>query len=297
MQAKPEPFLKWAGGKTQLLKQLAYLFPGRFNRYYEPFIGSGAVFLHVQPACAVLNDSNPNLIAAYRHVQSRLNDLLTLLQQIRRTYHSLPPDQQQAEYYRLRERYNQLAAGSLEKSALLIVLNKTGYNGLYRENSRGKFNVPFGRYDNPTMFREENLRAVSTALRQVELLNTNFQEAVASAQAGDFVYFDPPYMPRSKTSSFTSYTMGAFGKERQIALAEVARQLVQRGVQVMISNSDTDLIHDLYHDFYRHEVRARRAINSKPGLRGRINELVITSYPVQSLFRHDPQPATSAVEA
>jgi DNA adenine methylase len=276
----PEPFLKWAGGKSRLLRQFARLFPARFRRYYEPFLGSGAVFLHLQPPNACLSDSNPSLIAAYRHIQTRLDDLLPLLHHLRRTYHALAPAQQQHEYYRMRERYNQLRPGALEKTALLIVLNKTGYNGLYRENARGGFNVPFGRYNNPAMFREENLRAVSQALQGAELLPASFGEAVAGAQAGDFVYFDPPYMPSSKTASFTSYTRGRFGPERQVALAEEVRRLAARGVLVMLSNSDTPFIRNLYHDFYQHEVSATRVINSRSTGRGKLRELVMTNYPV-----------------
>jgi DNA adenine methylase len=277
----PEPFLKWAGGKGRMLRQFARFFPPRFGHYYEPFLGSGAVFLHLLPPSACLSDSNPNLIAAYQHVQNRLDDLLPLLYRLRRAYHALPPAQQQREYYHMRERYNQLRAGTLEKTALLIVLNKTGYNGLYRENARGGFNVPFGRYNNPAMFREENLRAVAQALQGAEVLHASFSEAVANAQAGDFVYFDPPYMPSSKTASFTSYTRGKFGPERQVALAEEIRRLAARGVLVMLSNSDTPFIRDLYRGLYHHEVSATRVINSRSTGRGKLRELVITSYPVE----------------
>lgn len=279
-ELKPEPFLKWAGGKTQLLKQFVSLrlFPSCFKRYYEPCVGSGAVFFHLLPPSAVLNDMNANLIAAYRHIQNQLDELLPLLQKLRSDYHALSSAQQQDAYYRMRERYNQLRTGELEKTALLIVLNKTGYNGLYRENARGKFNVPFGRYTNPTMFREENLRTVSTALQSVDILNMDVCRAVAGAQPEDFVYLDPPYMPISKTSSFTSYTSGAFGKDQQIALAKVAYDLADRGVLVMVSNSDLPFIRELYRDFRLHTVRARRVINSKPDARGAMNELVLTSY-------------------
>jgi DNA adenine methylase len=281
LQVRPEPFLKWAGGKSQLLSQFEHLFPPRFRRYYEPFIGSGAVFLHVRPARASLSDSNENLIAVYQHIQQRLDDLLPILHRLRRDYHALAKPDQERAYYRMRERYNQLAPGDIEKSALLIVLNKTGYNGLYRENSKGRFNVPFGRYNNPRMFREDNLRAVERALRGIDLCHAHFADAVTAARRGDFVYFDPPYMPSSKTSSFTSYTRGAFGVERQVALADVARQLVQRGVLVMVSNSNTQLIRELYWDFHQHEVRACRLINSKASARGAIQELVLTSYTVE----------------
>jgi DNA adenine methylase len=277
---RPVPFLKWAGGKTQLLKQLAAYLPGHFNRYYEPFLGGGALFLRLQPQAAVLNDSNPALIAAYRHVQSHLDELLALLCPLRQHYHTLDHDAQQAYYYRQRQRYNQLPVGTLEKSALLIFLNKTCYNGLYRENGRGAFNVPFGRYTNPAMFAADNLRAVARALRDATLVNSDFAAAVATAQAGDFVYFDPPYMPLSATAAFTHYTGDDFGPTQQATLADTARELAQRGVLVMLSNSDTPFIRDLYRDFEQHQVGAIRAINSNRERRGRISELVMTSYAV-----------------
>lgn len=218
------------------------------------------------------------MIAVYKHIQSHLDDLLSILHQIRHDYHTLAPEQQEKKYYQARATYNILPAGSLDKSALLIFLNKTGYNGLYRESKRGGYNVPFGRYDNPALFDEANLRAVSKSLQHVELLNDNFCQAVEAARAGVFVYFDPPYMPLNKTSSFTSYTHANFDANQQIQLAELARQLADKGVQVMLSNSDCDFSRYLYKDFALHEVRASRAINSKADLRGKITELVITSY-------------------
>ncbi len=262
---RPGPFLKWVGGKSQLLEQFDGLFPRKFYRYYEPFVGGGAVFFHLQPNDGVLSDSNPNLIAAYKHVQC---------------CHALSLQQQAQEYYRVRTLYNSLPIGSVEKTALLIFLNKTGYNGLYRESKRGGYNVPFGRYDNPALFDEANLRAASRALEHAELLHVEFGAVVSMAQEGDFVYFDPPYVPISKTASFTSYTKGDFGSEQQMRLVEVARQLAGNGVQVMLSNSNSDIIRDLYKDFYLHEVNANRAVNSKADLRGKITELVITSYKV-----------------
>ncbi len=277
---RPAPFLKWAGGKSQLLEQFEAFFPHTFGRYYEPFVGGGAVFFHLQPADAVLSDANPNLVAAYKHVQCCVDDLLALLYELRTRYHAMSFEQQAREYYQVRTLYNRLPTGSLEKTAYLIFLNKTGYNGLYRESKRGGYNVPFGRYDNPAIFDETNLRAASHALQHAEILTMDFSAVVHMAQAGDFVYFDPPYMPVSKTASFTSYTKGDFGREEQTRLAEVARQLAQQGVQVMLSNSKSELIRALYKDFYQYEVQASRAVNSKADLRGKITELVITSYKV-----------------
>lgn len=277
---RPGPFIKWAGGKTQLLKQFDRLFPIKYNRYYEPFVGSGAVFFHLLPSEAVLSDSNPNLIAVYQIIQHHLEELISFLYDLRERYHDMSAQEQEQEYYRIRELYNKTPSGALEKAALLIFLNKTGYNGLYRESKRGGYNVPFGRYDNPAIFDESNLRAVSQALQHVTLLNTDFNAVVDTAQEGDFVYFDPPYIPLTKTASFTSYTMGEFTQEQQRKLADVVRQLACKGVLVMLSNSSNDVVRELYRGWYVHEVKASRAVNSKPDLRGKIAELVVTTYKI-----------------
>ena len=277
---KPGPFLKWVGGKTQLLSQFQPLFPTNFRRYYEPFVGSGAVFFHLQPEDAVLSDLNPHVIAVYQHLQGNIDALVARLYDIQTTYHALSKEQQEQAYYQARARYNALPSESLEKAALLIFLNKTGYNGLYRESKLGGYNVPFGRYENPALFDEANLRAVSQALQHVVLLNTDFSSVVETAQEGDLVYFDPPYVPLTKTSSFTSYTKGEFSLEQQIKLAEVVRQLTRKGVFVMLSNSNAEAIRELYKDLSINEVQASRAVNSKASLRGKITEVVVTNYQV-----------------
>jgi DNA adenine methylase len=278
IRAKAEPFLKWAGGKGQLVDQFEPLFPQNFNRYYEPFLGGGAVFFHLKPAKAVLNDINPNLIAAYRHIQTQVDELLIILHSLRQKYHAQSSQDQEQTYYELRARYNNLPTDSLEKSALLIFLNKTGYNGLYRESKKGGFNVPFGRYDNPAIFDESNLRAISHELQGVTLLNAGFQEAVETAGKGDFIYFDPPYVPLSKTASFTSYTSQDFSLDDQAKLAETLNEVTARGALFMLSNAATDTARDLYKNFNQREVLAGRAINSNPNLRGKIAELVVTNY-------------------
>ena len=277
---QPGPFLKWVGGKTQLLSQFQPLFPATFRRYYEPFVGSGAVFFHLQPEDAVLSDLNPHVIAVYQQLQGNIDALVAQLYDIQTTYHALPKQQQEQAYYQARARYNALPSASLEKAALLIFLNKTGYNGLYRESKQGGYNVPFGRYDNPALFDEANLRAVSQALQHVVLLNTDFSSVVETAQEGDLVYFDPPYVPLTKTSSFTGYTKGEFSFKQQVKLAEVVRQITLKGVFVMLSNSDSGAIRELYKDLYIHEVQASRAVNSKAALRGKITEVVVTNYQV-----------------
>lgn len=272
------PFLKWVGGKGQLLSQFAPLFPQAYECYFEPFVGGGAVFFHLQPAQAILSDSNPNLIAAYRHVQVCIDELISYLYEIQAHYHRLSSLEQEQAYYQARSEYNALPIDTVKKTALLIFMNKTGYNGLYRESKRGGYNVPFGRYDNPALFDETNLRVASKVLQGVELVNMPFSEVLQRAKTHDFVYFDPPYVPISKTASFTSYTKMEFGREQQAQLADTARQLALQGVQVMISNSNNDLIRKLYNDFHIHEVQASRMVNSKAAQRGKITELVITSY-------------------
>ena len=190
----------------------------------------------------------------------------------------MPPQQQEQEYYRIRQRYNQLAPGAIEKTALLIFLNKTGYNGLYRESKRGGYNVPFGRYDNPALFDEANLRGVAHALRNVTIRHADFSLVVQEAHEGDFVYFDPPYVPLNSTSSFTSYTKDEFSLEQQARLAKVAQQLSDSGVHVMLSNSNSTVVRELYRNWHIHEVQASRAVNSKAESRGKITELVVTNY-------------------
>ena len=275
---RPTPFIKWVGGKTQLLKQFEPLFPTHFNHYYEPFVGSAAVFFYLLPEQATLSDFNPNLVYAYQHVQSHTDELLTILHTLRSQYHQMSQQQQEQEYYRVRQRYNQLAPGTVEKTALLIFLNKTGYNGLYRESKRGGYNVPFGRYDNPALFDEANLRGVSRVLRGVTIRHADFSAVAQEAHEGDFVYFDPPYVPLNSTSSFTSYTKDEFSLEQQARLARVAQQLSNSGVHVMLSNSNSSIVRELYRNWHIHEVQASRAVNSKAESRGKITELVVTNY-------------------
>lgn len=278
IQVKAGPFLKWAGGKGQLLNQFDYFFPKNFKCYFEPFLGSGAVYFHLKPRKAFLNDINPSLIEAYRHIQNQIDELLMILRSLRQTYHSLNSKNQEQTYYQLRTRYNELTVGSLEKTALLIFLNKTGYNGLYRESKKGGFNVPFGRYDNPAIFDEVNLRAIAQQLQGVNLLNTYFSDAVKTAEEGDFIYFDPPYIPLNRTSSFTSYTKHDFTISDQIELVNTLKEVTARGVLFVLSNAATDMAKELYKNFNQHEVFATRAINSNPNSRGKIVELVVTNY-------------------
>ncbi|MCA9936351.1 MAG: DNA adenine methylase [Ardenticatenaceae bacterium] len=266
------PFLKWAGGKQHLLRQYQpYLpQPGQIGRYYEPFIGSAAVFFHVQPSPATLSDRNPNLIEAYRAVQTDVGGVIAALQ----------PHRNDADYYYAIRAQNPADLSPVERAARLIYLNKTCYNGLYRENSRGEFNVPFGRYKNPKICDEERLRAASAALQGVTLCVDDFAAVVETAVSNDFIYFDPPYVPLNATSSFTSYSRHGFDEADQRRLAETIHQLNGRGCRIMLSNSDTPLVHELYRrpGYHFITIQARRNINSKAHRRGPVNELLIINY-------------------
>lgn len=262
----PRPFLKWAGGKGQLLPALRARAPERWGRYHEPFLGGGALFFALKPAQAVLSDVNPRLVRTWRGVQSQVEDVIALLQ-------GYPHDQD--FYYQMRERDIDEASDA-EVAAWMIYLNKTGFNGLYRVNSKGGFNVPFGRYTNPTICDAPNLRACSELLKRAEILLAPFTQVEQRAQASDFVYFDPPYVPLSASSSFTSYTRDGFDLEDQAALRDLALRLKAAGVHVLLSNSSAPPVYELYASgFEREEVLATRSINSKADSRGSIPELLM----------------------
>jgi DNA adenine methylase len=266
------PFLKWAGGKTQLLDRLMERVPFDFGAYYEPCVGSGALFFELATQGrlkrAYLSDSNKALMDAFLAVRDEVEDVIVALKRHRH---------EEKYYYRLR-------AADPEKlplhqrAARMIYLNKTCYNGLYRENKQGQFNVPFGRYKNPTICDEDNLRAVSAVLQGVRVERRHFLTAVRRAQPGDFVYFDPPYHPRSRTSSFTAFDRHGFNIGDQCILRNVFAELAQRGVYVMLTNSNTRLIRELYVGFNIDRVFTSRSISSKGSGRGKISDLIIRSY-------------------
>jgi DNA adenine methylase len=266
------PFLKWAGGKRRLLKQYGPYFPDRvtIGRYYEPFIGSAAVFFHLQPVRACLADVNRQLVEIYRVVQQDVEGLIQALQ----GHHN-----ERDYYYQVRE-LDPAALSAVERAGRLIFLNRTCYNGLYRENRRGEFNVPFGRYDNPTICDEGRLRRAAQALQGVDLVVSDFALVVDQAGPGDFVYFDPPYAPLSATSSFTAYNRHGFDHNDQRRLAEAVQQLTRRGARVMLSNSSAPLIYELYDrpEFRLLPIQARRNINSKADRRGPVKELLVLNY-------------------
>jgi DNA adenine methylase len=266
----PRPFLKWAGGKTQLLAELHSRLPARFESYHEPFVGGGALFFSLQLQNARLGDINEQLIDCYRVVQTNVEPLI---RQLRQWQEQIDKE----SFYRIRG-LNERRLGAVKQAARMIYLNKTCFNGLHRVNRRGLFNVPYGRYKNPFVCDEKNLRAVSIALQGVDLRAGPFESVLDNASAGDFVYFDPPYQPLSATSSFTSYSPESFGESQQRRLAEVFRSLDDRGCRILLSNSNTPLIRELYARYHVETVFARRAINSKGDRRGRISELLVRNY-------------------
>jgi DNA adenine methylase len=269
--APPRPFLKWAGGKGRLLSQYQSFFPKSFTTYYEPFLGGGAIFFRLLPSQAVLTDINPELVNVYCCVRDQAEAVISLLEQHSRLHSS-------EYYYQVRSACGQTA---VEKAARLIYLNKTCFNGLYRENSKGEFNVPMGRYKAPRICDPELLRSVSQALKNTQIAVKPFDAVLELAHTSqDFVYFDPPYYPISLTSRFTEYSRYSFDETAQIRLRDTFAQLANRGVHVMLSNSDCEFIRELYKDFQIHTIFANRAINSNAQKRGRITEVLVTSYEV-----------------
>ncbi|MBI5490704.1 MAG: DNA adenine methylase [Deltaproteobacteria bacterium] len=264
----PRPFLKWAGGKGQLLEQYRPLFPRRFGRYHEPFVGGGAVFFHLRPPQATLSDDNADLIDCLLAVRDDLPAVIDALGRHR----------YEKEYYYAVRAQDPAALPLAERAARMIFLNRTCFNGLYRVNSKGGFNVPFGRYSNPTICDAPNLHACARALKQAQIERGPFGSVLDRARRGDFVYFDPPYHPLSKTAYFTAYAKGGFREEDQRELARVFAELDRRGVLVMLSNSDTPLVRELYKGLRIVRVQATRSINSKGARRGAITELVVLNY-------------------
>lgn len=260
------PFLKWAGGKRQLLARLQARMPQRIGRYFEPFVGGGALFFALNPDDAVLSDGNVRLVRTYWAIRNSVEDVIARL----RNY---PHDKD----FFMRLRVMDIdACPDAEVAAWLIYLNRTAFNGLYRVNSRGGFNVPFGRYKNPTICDADNLRACSRALRHARILHKDFEAAVADARTGDFVYLDPPYVPLNATSDFTSYTQEGFGDADQVRLRDVALRLKASGVHVLLSNSGAPRVRELYaHGFEIEEVAATRSINSVAKRRGAVTEFLI----------------------
>lgn len=302
-QYRVRPFAKWAGGKAQLLGQMHTMFPaalrqGNIYKYVEPFVGGGAVFFSV--ACTypvdelIIADVNPELMLVYRTLQKDVKNLATRLEEIQHAYLALPDAERRYFFYEIREQFNlqrsqiQYAAFQdawIERSAQFIFLNRTCFNGLFRVNSKGVFNVSFGRYANPTIYDADNLFAVSQILQKAVILTGDFSYIEPYVDRYTFVYFDPPYRPISKTAYFTSYSNKLFTDEDQIRLAHFYRGLDHRGARLMLSNSDPKN-HDKSDEFFERNyagyrilrVKAARMINSKAEKRGRINEIIVMNY-------------------
>jgi DNA adenine methylase len=272
-----DPFLKWAGGKRKVVPHLLELMPERCGTYHEPFVGGGALFFRLavsQPrpfAAAVLGDGNQRLIRCYRALRDEVEQVIRLLE-VYQAAHS------EDFFYKLRA--SDIDAGTdYEVAAWLVYLNRTAFNGLYRVNRRGGFNVPFGRYKDPVVCHAEHLRACSELLQGVVLNDEGFDAVLGRARPGDLVYFDPPYVPLSSTASFTGYTRAGFGPDDQLRLRDLAIELASGGVTVLLSNHDTPEVRELYgaEHFVLRVVPVPRAINSKGGKRGKVDELVIVA--------------------
>jgi DNA adenine methylase len=269
-RAAPGPIVKWVGGKTKLLDALTARAPSGFGRYFEPFLGGGALFFRLQPRAAVLSDRNQALIECYQAVRDEVDDVIDALVR-HRARHG------REHYYQVREAWNagMREATSAQRAATFVYLNKTCYNGLWRVNSRGAFNVPMGRYERPAILDAAALRIAAQALRGRELGTRSYEAVLDEARAGDFVYFDPPYVPVGTTSDFTSYTAGRFGLLDQQRLADVFRELAGRGCAVMLSNSDTPIVRRIYAGFRIDQVWCGRAVNSRPDRRGEVAEVIV----------------------
>ncbi|WEV54672.1 DNA adenine methylase [Leuconostocaceae bacterium ESL0723] len=276
-----KPFVKWAGGKRQLLPEIEQYVPRDIKKYYEPFVGGGAVLFDLQPAKATINDFNGELTNAYESVKDNVDELIAELKEHQHSH-------SEEHYYEVRlwDRDGTLEeVSNVQRAARFIYLNRTGYNGLFRVNRKGQNNVPFGRYKNPTIVNEEGLRAVSRYLNEadVAILNGDYANAVKDAEPGDFVYLDPPYAPVSTNGqSFVGYTSTGFGIDEQVRLRDFFDELTQKGVNVMMSNSSTPLIHDLYEKYADSTiiVQAGRNINSNGNGRKKIDEVIVMNYKI-----------------
>ncbi|QLH83188.1 DNA adenine methylase [Halosimplex pelagicum] len=294
-----KPVLKWAGGKRQLLDELYARFPASFDRYHEPFFGGGAVFFDLEPAESTVNDTNPRLVNFYEQVRDRPEALIGRLREFRDPEAGPDPEMPfdaetrrgkavEQYYYQQRARFNERAYGDgwpaddddrLEEAALLLYLNRTCYNGLYRENGDGGFNVPIGRYADPDWVQADRVREAAAALAGTELRNGDFSYVLDAAEPGDLVYFDPPYEPMSPTADFAEYSAAGFDRADQERLLEVAVELDERGVRVVLSNSG--VTYDRYDEagFFVEREGATRAINSDASSRGEVDEIVATNVP------------------
>lgn len=287
-----KPFVKWAGGKSQLLNEIRTKYPQKIERYCEPFVGGGAVLLDVlanfSPDEIVINDINSALINTYQQVQQNVGSLISQLEVMQAEFWKADIEERKFIYTRNRERFNSLINNnnnSLDKAALFIFLNKTCFNGLYRVNRKGQFNVPIGSYKNPPICDAENLRNISVLLQNVQINCGEYKDCSVFIDSKTFVYIDPPYRPLTETASFTSYNENEFGDQQQIELGRFIDEITEKGAKVVASNSDPknaddndNFFDDLYAKYNIDRVSAKRMINSKASDRGNISELLIYNW-------------------
>lgn len=291
-----KPFLKWAGGKGQLLKEIEqyYPFESKITKYAEPFVGGGAVLFDILSKYDIqevyISDINAELINAYRIIRDNINELITTLKIYQEEYIPLSTEERKVYYLTKRNRFNDLKVNgnetvNIEKTALMIFLNKTCFNGLYRVNRKGLFNVPMGSYKNPKICDEKNLREVSKKLQNVTIVCSDYRESADFIDEHTFVYFDPPYRPLTDTASFTAYTENLFNDEEQIELAKFVDEMHKKGAKIVVSNSDPknsntddDFFDNIYKSYKIKRVEATRMINCNSELRGKIKELLISNF-------------------
>lgn len=272
LKSETYPIVKWVGGKRQLMFELIKNMPKSYNRYFEPFIGGGALFFELQPEQAYISDMNEELINLYSVVRDNVYELIK----------DLSKHEVSKEYFlEIRnidrtEQYTELS--DVERASRFIYLNRTCFNGMYRVNSQGQFNVPFGHYKNPRIIDENNLLNCSELLKKTEIKCADFSEILTKVKKGDLVYFDPPYVPLNETSSFTSYTKDGFDINMQFKLRDVCDELDNKGVKFMLSNSDTKLVNELYENYNIKKVFASRQINANADGRGKITEVLVRNY-------------------
>jgi len=265
----PKPFLKWAGSKKWLIPHIKKFIPEHFNKYYEPFLGSGALFFALRPEKAQLSDISKNLINTCIVLREQPETIIKKLKKM---------PYEETFFYWIRDKFQPRSETS--KAARIIYLNRTCWNGLYRENKSGKFNVPFGRFDNPTICDEDNLKAVASVLKDIELRASDFKEAVTNAQKGDFIFFDPPYITGHQNNGFHAYNEILFKWKDQERLAKVAQELDEKGCYVLITNADNELIRNLYNGFEFSEISRHSVIAADVQNRKKVNELIITNYKI-----------------
>jgi len=283
VKSKVAPIVQWAGGKRQVIKFLIEKIPLEFENYFEPFVGGAALLIELFNRNlikhAVISDINPDLVNLYVAVKYNPNKICYYIGKLEFSNH-------EKDYYKAREIYNSIKLDNLfaandeniYKAVLMLYLNRHCYNGLYRVNSKGEFNVPFGRYKNPHLPGKEEIFSFSEMLQSVEILHMDFEKALECAKEKDFIYFDPPYMPVSQTANFTDYTVGGFSKVEQIRLKRTCDKLIQKGCYIMVSNSDSEFIKNLYREYNIESIEVNRQINSHADKRKGYKEVIITNY-------------------